>query len=135
MNPETENWLAGAQYDFETAEHMQKTGRYVYVVFMCHLVIEKALKAIVCEITNSLPPRTHNLVYLMQLASVTLEPRLDSFVSTLSRASVATRYPEELSKIVAQFPKPVTKSYLEQTKEVLICLKSDPRLKPSSPIS
>lgn len=135
MNPETANWLASAQYDLETARHMQKTGRYIYVIFMCHLAIEKTLKAIVCETTNAAPPRTHNLVRLMELGNVVLEARLEIFVRNLSQVSVETRYPEELTDMVARFPKPVAKSHLKQTEEVITCLKSDPRLKPSSPTS
>lgn len=49
MKKETENWLAMVEYDLITARHMLGTGRYVYVIFMCHLAMEKALKAIVCE--------------------------------------------------------------------------------------
>ncbi|MCC6444603.1 MAG: HEPN domain-containing protein [Armatimonadetes bacterium] len=55
MNPETANWLESARYDLETAEHMQKSGRYIYVVFMCHLAIEKTIKALVCEETQAAP--------------------------------------------------------------------------------
>lgn len=135
VNPETQNWLASADYDLETARQMQATGRYIYVIFMCHLVIEKGLKAIVCEITNAAPPRTHNLAFLMQLANATLEPQLDTFARNLSRASVATRYPEDLAKLSVQFTELVAKSHLEQTEEVLMCLKSDPRLKPPSATS
>ncbi len=51
MRKETENWLQMAEYDFKTAECMFKAGRYVYVVFMCHLAIEKMLKAVVSEAT------------------------------------------------------------------------------------
>lgn len=133
MNPETRNWLECAEYDLETARHMQDTGRYIYVVFMCHLTIEKALKALICESTNAAPPRTHNLTLLMQLANVSLEPRLDTFVQNLSSASVATRYPEELSQLRAQFTQPVARTHFEQTEEVLTCLKSDARLNPPSP--
>ncbi|MBI4377822.1 MAG: HEPN domain-containing protein [Nitrospinae bacterium] len=49
MKKETENWLQMVEYDIKTAECMLETGRYVYVVFMCHLAIEKMLKAIVSE--------------------------------------------------------------------------------------
>ena len=130
MNKEAQNWLASANYDLETARHMQTTGRYIYVIFMCHLAIEKGLKAIVCESTNAAPPRTHNLLVLMQSATIILEPRLDTFVRNLSHASVATRYPEDPSKLSAQFTEAIAKSHMEQTEEIIKCLKSDPRLKP-----
>ena len=34
-------WLDIAAYDIETAEAMCQTGRWLYVAFMCHQVIEK----------------------------------------------------------------------------------------------
>lgn len=38
-------WLDIADYDLDTAEAMYQTGRWLYVAFMCHQVIEKTLKA------------------------------------------------------------------------------------------
>lgn len=40
-------WIKLADYDYETAKAMLNTGRYLYVGFMCHQVIEKALKAVI----------------------------------------------------------------------------------------
>ena len=37
-------WIDIADYDFETAEAMYKTGRWLYVAFMCHQVIEKTIR-------------------------------------------------------------------------------------------
>ena len=74
MKEETKNWLDMVEYDLTTAKQMLKTGRFVYVIFMCHLAIEKALKAIVCEQTNKVPPKTHDLIYLIRSAAH--KPRL-----------------------------------------------------------
>jgi len=38
-------WLDIADYDMGTAEAMYAAGRWLYVGFMCHQVIEKTLKA------------------------------------------------------------------------------------------
>ena len=37
-------WIDIAQYDLETARAMLKSGRFLYVGFMCHQVIEKIFK-------------------------------------------------------------------------------------------
>ena len=52
-----------AEYDIETAKAMLKSGRYLYVGFMCHQVIEKALKAVVARdcAEGELSPKTHDL--------------------------------------------------------------------------
>jgi len=41
MNRVVRNWAETSNYDLRTAEAMYKAGRYLYVVFMCHLAIEK----------------------------------------------------------------------------------------------
>ncbi len=45
MDNKVDYWLEMSDYDFETAKAMLATQRYLYVGFMCHQVIEKALKA------------------------------------------------------------------------------------------
>ncbi|MBI2832535.1 MAG: HEPN domain-containing protein [Chloroflexi bacterium] len=62
------NWLRSAEYDFETARHMLVTGRYIYVVFFSHLVIEKLLKALVTEVNDKPAPRSHDLIFLASSA-------------------------------------------------------------------
>jgi HEPN domain-containing protein len=66
MRKETLNWIALAEYDIESASHMLNTGRYLYVVFLCHLALEKMLKAHVVESTHEFPPKTHDLIYLVK---------------------------------------------------------------------
>lgn len=61
-------WLSQSQYDLDTAQAMLDSRRYMYAVFMCHLAVEKALKALVVKRTGDTPPRTHNLVQLITLA-------------------------------------------------------------------
>ena len=56
----TAYWLDIADYDLDTAEAMHQTGRWLYVAFMCHQVIEKTLKAYWCATRDDDPPYTHN---------------------------------------------------------------------------
>ena len=58
------NWIKASNYDIRTAEHMFKTRRYIYVLFMCHLSVEKLLKALFEAALGKVPPKTHNLIYL-----------------------------------------------------------------------
>jgi HEPN domain-containing protein len=37
MRKDTNNFIKSAEYDLNTAEFMLKSGRYIYVIFMCHL--------------------------------------------------------------------------------------------------
>ena len=131
MRRDTENWLASADYDIETANHMLATGRYLYVIFMCHLALEKTLKAIAAEAKGQTPTKTHDLLYLVKLADLNLNQERLDFIGKINNASIPTRYPEDLRQAITAYPKKVAESYLEKTKEVVSWLKLDRRLKTS----
>src|SRR4030042_1895498 len=115
MKKETKYWLETAEYDFDTAKAMFRTRRYLYVIFMCHLCLEKMLKGFVAELTSSFPPRTHNLDFLVKLAGLKLPDKMEDFVFKLSAQSVPTRYPKDLK----QFTRNQAQDYLQQTEGVL----------------
>ena len=128
MRKETQNWIDTAAYDYETAGHMLQAGRYIYVIFMCHLAIEKMLKACIHESSGSLPPKSHELVQLAVQAGVTFPENLVEFVGRINNSSVPTRYPSELTQLVAAYPQEVAESYFERTGQVLAWLRQDKRL-------
>jgi hypothetical protein len=68
MRKDTRNWIELADYDLDTARHMLATGRYLYVIFLCHLSLEKMLRAHVSEATQTTPFKTHDLIYLVKKA-------------------------------------------------------------------
>ncbi len=124
----TANWLAQVDYDIATAEQMLHAGRYLYVIFMSHIALEKVLKALVTEETKKLPPRTHNLIDLAQRAQVVLSQEQQDFLGKLNNTSVVVRYPDDLSAMVSQYPEAIAQDYLERTKELILWVRQDPRL-------
>ena len=128
MRRDSENFLLSSDYDFETARHMFRKGRYVYVVFMCHIAIEKLLKAIVAEVVEKSPPKTHNLLYLIKEAGLKIPQHLFDFVAKINNTSIATRYLEDFRELLASYPKNVTKNYLRSAEEVLKWLRQNVRL-------
>lgn len=72
MRKDTANWIALADYDIETARYMFITERYLYVIFLCHLALEKLLKAHVAEVTQTVPIKTHDLIYLVKKCDLEL---------------------------------------------------------------
>ena len=79
-----DEWLKIAEYDLKTAEAMLDTGRYLYVAFMCQQAIEKVLKAIYIKRKNELPPKTHNLLYLIDVLGINLPEADKMFLSKLN---------------------------------------------------
>lgn len=125
MKLETVEWLKQAEYDLETAWAMWKTSRYLYVVFMCHLAVEKALKAIIIERTGDAPPRTHNLIELAKLGNVNLDEKQKEFISILNSAAVGARYPDFLDNALKKYSRKKTLEYLHKAREVIQWLKKE----------
>ncbi len=119
----SQEWSRQAEYDIDTAGAMQDSGRYIYCVFMCHLSIEKALKALYAKKLGKNPPKAHSLVYLAQSTHLDLPEPTKEFLETLDDISVPTRYPEELEKLIKEYSKDRTKNILDKSREALGWLK------------
>jgi len=124
MSDKHEEWLKQADYDMGTADVMFSSGRYFYAVFMCHLSIEKALKGLYSKGTEEAPPKIHNLLRLLEKTGRKPEQVLEKFITKLNAASVATRYPDDLAKIQADYTEDVTKEIITKSKEVLQWVKT-----------
>ena len=122
-----EEWFKQAEYDIKTAEAMFAAKKYIYVVFMSHLSIEKALKGLYQKKLGTIPPKVHNLLYLIEAVGITLPDDLYQLVFALNRASVPTRYPEDLGQMHKDYPRQKTEKLLFQSKEVLKWLKKEQR--------
>ncbi len=123
MRKDTENWIALADYDIETARYMLEKGRFIYVIFLCHLSLEKMLKAHISEITHAYPAKTHDLIYLIKNSHLELPQTLLEFVGKINTVSIPTRYPEDLQHTLQEYPFAVAKNYLDQTETTLKWLK------------
>jgi HEPN domain-containing protein len=97
-------WLETADYDFETAKTMLVGKRFLYVGFMCHQTIEKALKAYYVFKLPDAPPHTHNLSHLAKKADLynNLSEQQKDLLDTLEPLNIEARYPTHKERI-AQF--------------------------------
>ncbi len=123
MNQKPQEWLKQADYDLDTAEFMFSGGRYFYAVFMCHLVIEKALKGLYLKKKSEVPPKVHNLVYFLNQIKLKPAESIGRFIIKLNEASVATRYPEDLEEINKNYTEGVVWDIIVHTKEALEWIK------------
>jgi HEPN domain-containing protein len=128
LRADTENWIATAEYDLETAHHMLATKRYIYVVFFCHLAVEKLLKAHVTEVTQAIPLKTHDLAVLLKVSGIQIPQQHLAIVGTLNTASVPTRYPDDLQKMLGLYTRAKVQDYLKRTKELMAWLRQHPNL-------
>jgi HEPN domain-containing protein len=87
------------------------------------------LKAHLCEVTQAISKRTHDLIFLVKAGKLEDIPssHLD-FIGKINNASILTRYPDDLQIAVKEYPKEVAVKYLKQTQDVLEWLKKHPHL-------
>ena len=88
-------WIEMSDYDFDTAEAMLRTGRYLYVGFMCHQTIEKALKAYWSLVLDEPPLKIHHLSRLAAQTELVKELSEDqlSLIDMLEPLNIEARYP------------------------------------------
>lgn len=123
MGKAPDEWFRQAFYDIDTAEYLFNGGRYIYAVFICHLSLEKALKGLYQKKTEKIPPRVHNLIFLIEKIGLELPDDLFNWVFALNRISIPTRYPEDLEKMQKDYNKDKTEKVIQKSKEILAWLK------------
>ena len=119
-----EHWLDIAEYDLETADAMQKSGRYLYTVFMCQQALEKLLKAIHIHQKGEEAPRTHNLLYLFNLVNLPHQAEYLDALANLNTYYVEGRYPAYKQKLSQMLDEKTAQAFLNQTQEIFKWLKS-----------
>ena len=91
---QVEYWLNGSQDDIEAAAVLLEKRKIRQSLFFAHLSVEKALKAHVSKATDAVPPRTHDLLRLAELAEITLPTPRRMFLARLQRYCMEGRYPD-----------------------------------------
>ena len=86
------------------------------------------LKAHVTEATQDVPAKSHDLIYLIKKSGLILPQAHLEFIGKINNASIPTRYPEDLARMLKQYPEQVVRDYLRQTEEALQWLKQHPNL-------
>ena len=70
---------------------------------MCHLSLEKILKAIVTEATQKISPKTHNLIYLLKLGNIQLPSESFDFIAKINNANIVTSVTSHFIRRIESF--------------------------------
>lgn len=105
---------------------MLQTKRFLYVGFMCHQAIEKALKAVYSKKFNEVPPYTHNLNYLLELNGFDsiIAADMKDFINEMEPLNIKTRYPSHRKKVLNILTENKSKEILKTTKSLVKWIKS-----------
>ncbi len=96
-------WIEMSDYDFDTANAMLATKRYLYVGFMCHQVIEKILKAYWSKMLEQPPLKIHTLSRLAEVTGIDAQMsdnQLD-LIDSLEPLNIEARYPSYKERLLS----------------------------------
>ncbi len=116
---QVEYWIHGAIDDLKSAKILIESNRLLHGLFFCHLVIEKAIKALVVKQTKELAPRSHNLLYLSEKIELKFNEDEEIFLGILMKYQLQGRYPDYNPNIPTRT---TVATYLEKTKTLLTWL-------------
>ena len=126
QNEKVVYWLELSEYDLRTADAMLETGRYLYVGFMCHQVVEKALKAYHAAHKELQPPYTHNLSRLATLSGLyeSFTETQKDLLDTLEPLNIEARYPTHKQTLQQSLNHERCANLIRQTKEFFAWIQS-----------
>ena len=119
-------WLELAHYDIDSAQVMYNGGKYLYVGFMCHQAIEKALKAYYTSYHKDTPPYIHNLIRLSELSDLLsiYDEKQRETVLSLNPLNIEARYPLRKKELESLLTKVFCKQLIEDTEGLLLWIEN-----------
>ena len=126
MNDTVSYWLEMSDYDFETAKAMHKTGRYLYVGFMCHQSVEKNLKAYYYASTEEVPPYIHSLSRLAEISGLLIDMSEEhlNIIDKLEPLNIESRYPSYKEMLMKSLNDSNCEELLNNTLSLLLWIKN-----------
>ena len=120
-------WFESAEYDLQTAKAMLDTKRYLYVGFMCHQTIEKALKGIfVARKPEEELPYIHKLVRLSNLCGITdeMNEAQQALLDLLNPLNIEARYPLNKTLLLQSLTEDRCRALIKETEALFLWLKT-----------
>lgn len=95
MDKHIKYWIDSAGHDLDVAESLFANAKYDWCLFIAHLVLEKTMKALYVKNKNDFPPRTHDLLRLIEYIDLEIDEETIEFLDSVNTFNISTRYPDE----------------------------------------
>jgi HEPN domain-containing protein len=125
MLDKVEYWLDLADEDVPAAKLLLDGKKYLHAGFFCHLIAEKALKALVANVTSEIPAKTHDLAKLAERGGIfdDLSEQQLNLLKELNPLNIEARYPEHKERIAKILTSDVMERLLKETEDFLCWIK------------
>jgi len=126
MSEKTDKWLRLADQDVPVVKSMLNGKYYSWVGFLCHLIVEKSLKAVISERTGQIPPKIHKLARLADQAGLynELSETQLNLLKRLTPMHIEARYNEYKDAIGNSLTPEGWKNLISETEEFLCWIKT-----------
>ena len=117
-------WLKIAD-DINVAKNLLKSKDYLWMGFVCHLIAEKALKAVYTAVVKEVPPYDHKLLNLAKLSDILtdLSDEQKKFLGRLQPLQIEARYPNHREKVKSGLTDEISKQIFNETEAFLCWIK------------
>ena len=117
-------WLKSADKDWDVLLYLMKGKKYVHALFFGHLYLEKLCKTLwVQNNIDNHPPKTHNLLKLLNEANILLSEDDQLFLVKLNKYQIEGRYPEDIENLYAITHKSLVTEYIKKIKHLELWLR------------
>jgi len=89
------HWRNSGMDDWEVAEILIQKMKYRQGLFFAHLTLEKLLKAHATIAMQTVPPKSHDLPYLLKKAALQAPPEVEEALKQMNRYNMEGRYTEQ----------------------------------------
>ena len=120
-------WLDLADDDIPAVKSLLNGGSYLHAGFFCHLIAEKALKAVIEHKMNETPPKIHDLRKLAAKSGIfdKLSEDQIELLKALEPLQIEARYPEYKTKISKTLTKEIIEKIYKETEDFLCWIKKE----------
>ncbi len=118
-------WIEQSKVDWEVAELLLAGKKYIQSLFFTHLAVEKVCKANWINANQgNVPPKTHNLIFILSQTPVELNEAQKVFLLELNRFQIEGRYPEDIVQLNRICTLEFTVDKIKEAKTLMIWLQS-----------
>ncbi len=129
-------WLDHVHEDISAAECLFQGGHWLYVAFLCHQAIEKALKAYYSATHDDDPRYTHSHAKLLEDCGLVdeISPEHLRFLNLMVPMYIKARYPEQKVAAARTLNKEACEHIIKTTKQLTQWIEERlPETRPSTP--
>ena len=113
----------GADEDMATAELLFEHARYAPSLFFLHLAVEKSLKMLATGRLRAVPPCTHDLIRLTELAGLAPTDEQKAQLRVVNQFNLHARYDDYKREFVKRATLDYAQEHLLKTKDLFLWIK------------